>query len=174
MKQILTYLFIFICLITQPACIEQNNSKRKVAEGETTVATLVEENKAKRPKLDELTGQNTTQQQHKTIQKIKTIDELLAKLTAQELTIIMGSMNGCHFCKKAEPIFKKYAQDNPDIDFYTTNGLKTNMAREVNKLDSTIKIRGYPAFLFIKDGKINDHLLGVNIEQLDKKIKALK
>jgi thiol-disulfide isomerase/thioredoxin len=170
MKQILTYLFIFLGLISQSACIEQNNSKRKLSEEEQTTSQATK--KTKRNPFDSasLTQKNGSQ----TVQEIKTIDELLQKLTAKQLTIIMGSMNGCHFCKKAEPIFKKYAQEYPDINFYTTNGLKTNMAREVNKLDSTIKIRGYPAFLFIKDGKINDHLLGVNIEQLDNKIKALE
>ena len=86
----------------------------------------------------------------------------------------MASMNGCYFCKKAKPIFQKHAQEHSDIQFYIVNGPKTNFAQLVYKeSDNVMKIRGYPAFVFIKDGKIQDYLVGAKIEELEKKIKLL-
>lgn len=170
MKHILTYLFIFLGLVSQSACTEENNSKRKLSKEESTAQLIVSES-SKKALNKKHSGQK---KKSKKASIIKTIDQLLQKLTAQKPTVIMGTMDYCYFCKKAEPIFKKHAQKYPNIDFYITNGPRTNMAQHVHKeSDNKIKIRGYPAFIFIKNGKIIDHLLGINIEQLEQKIKAL-
>ena len=108
------------------------------------------------------------------IQTIKSSEDLIEQFTNQKGTVIMGSMDGCPHCKVVEPIFKKHAEQNPNIDFFVTNGLKTKMYQYVKEAtNDTIRIKGFPAFLFIKNGQIQDHLLGARIEELEKKIRAL-
>ena len=108
------------------------------------------------------------------IQTIKSSEDLVEQLTNQKATVIMGSMDGCHFCTVVKPTFKKYAEQYTEVDFFVTNGLKTNMYQSVKEAtNDTIKIKGFPAFLFIKNGQIQDHLLGARIEELEKKIRAL-
>jgi hypothetical protein len=119
----------------------------------------------------------TTQPTHVhagTIQTITSPEELVEKFSNQRPTVIMGSMNGCHFCTIVTPAFKKHAEQYTEVEFFVTNGLKTNMSQSVKKAtNDVINIKGFPAFLFIKDGQIQDYLVGAHIENLEKKIQAL-
>jgi thiol-disulfide isomerase/thioredoxin len=104
----------------------------------------------------------------KEIIEIKDVDTLLAAFTKKEPTVIMGTMDGCSHCKHVIPTFQSYSSQFPLINFLIVNGPQKNMGQLVYKeTNNTIAIRGYPAFIFIRDGKIQDCLLGTNIEQLE-------
>lgn len=168
MKKIIIAFLFFANFTCQNSHNKPNNSigKRK----------LNQENKdVKKSKIS-----NAQSNKHKP-EKITTGEDLLATLTSKKATVLMGNMQGCHFCKMVKPIFEKHAKKYSNISFYIVNGLtsflindkKQNLAQIVYEKNNKIKIRGYPTFLFIKDGKIQDHLMGVNIEMLEDKIQSL-
>ena len=108
---------------------------------------------------------------------IKTItneDEFVCLIDQKHPTIVMGSMDACPHCKTITPIFENHAKKHPSISFIKANGPKTNM-HGVTKRESQgkgdFKIIGYPAFVFIKDKKIVNVVVGGTPELLEKAIK---
>lgn len=178
MKKALKQIFLFTSTIIIIACFIFKYTNIKLAfPGLKNRSQNSQENTILKEKLQQPTVEKMSVKKNNTtekIQEIKNIDTLLTTLTKKEPTVIMGTMDHCHFCKQAKPIFQSYPAQFPHIGFFIANGPKTNMGQIVYKeTNSAIAIRGYPAFLFIKDGEIKDHLLGTNIEKLENKLSSL-
>jgi len=109
-------------------------------------------------------------------------------------------MKGCGWCTKMKPLFEELAPQFCDVHFYTVDGRAANLSKHVTQLsskdgskkswlsssaksiaqkkelltDDTLQIPGFPTFLFIKDGQLqNIQVGGCSKEELEKQIKQL-
>ncbi len=112
--------------------------------------------------------------------QVKTIsneDELLSLFDQTEPTIVMGSMEACPHCKTIGPLFDDLSKKNRSICFVKANGLTTKMhvhvKNESSRQNTDFKIIGYPAFVFIKDKKIVNVVIGATPERLENAIRCL-
>lgn len=115
----------------------------------------------------------TTQEMHPGIKTISNEDEFLCLIDQNEPTIVMGSMETCPHCKIIAPTFESYAKKNKTISFVKANGPAVNMhgaVKRESKGKGDFKIIGYPAFVFIKDKKIDSVVVGATPETLEKAI----
>lgn len=127
---------------------------------------------------------NIEQRVHKDIQEaIKSIskeDEFLNLIDQDNPTVVMAWMDNCPHCNTIKPVFNELAHDkkHKGIKFASVNGkalkIHKHVERETKDYDKPFKVAGYPSFIFIKNKKIADVLVGGNEEKLKQKIKQLK
>lgn len=109
---------------------------------------------------------------------VKTVDkedQLLSLMDQNGPLIIMGSMDACVNCKTIAPLFSDLAKKNKSITFYKANGpairMHEHIKNESSRQGTDFKIIGYPAFVFIKDKKITDVIVGAIPERLETGVK---
>ena len=135
------------------------------------------------------------------VKNIESEDGLTAALTNKKTTVIMCSMQGCGWCTKMKPIFSELAPQFPNAQFYTVDGRASNLSKHIAQLslkheskkpwlsssaksiaqkkellsaEETLQIPGYPTFLFIKEGQLqNIQVGGCSKEDLENQIKKL-
>lgn len=115
----------------------------------------------------------TTQELHPRLKTISNEDEFLCLIDQSEPTIVMGSMETCPHCKIIAPVFENHAKKNKAITFVKANGPAVNMhgaVKRESKDKGDFKIIGYPAFVFIKDKRIDSVVVGATPETLEKAI----
>ena len=77
-------------------------------------------------------------------------------------------MPWCGYCKKIEPEYKAMSERNPNVIF-----LEVNMENDkINggEIAKRFKVSGYPTFIFIKNEKYVDEVVGASMESLQDKI----
>lgn len=107
---------------------------------------------------------------------IKTIsneDEFLCLIDQSKPAVVMGSMENCPHCKIIAPVFENHSKKNKKISFFKANGPSINMhgaVKRESKGKGDFKIIGYPAFVFIRDKRIDSVIVGATPEILEKAI----
>lgn len=153
-------------------------------------------------KKDKKKKTSQSHENHKnSVKTIESEDGLTAALTNKKTTVIMCSMQGCGWCIKMKPLFEELAPQFSDVHFYTVDGRASHLSKHVTQLsskhetkkswlsssaqsaarkkqlltaDETLQIPGFPTFLFIKDGQLqNIQVGGCSQEELEKQIKQL-
>lgn len=111
--------------------------------------------------------------------QVKTIaneDELLSLFDQTKPTIVMGSMEACPHCKTIGPLFDHFSKKHQSICFVKANGATTKMHVHVKneslRQNTDFKIIGYPAFVFIKNKKIANVVIGATPERLENAIRC--
>lgn len=115
----------------------------------------------------------TTTSLHSQLKTISNEDEFLCLIDQTNPTIVMGSMETCPHCKVITPAFENYSKKNKGITFVKANGPAVNMhgaVKRESKGKGDFKIIGYPAFVFIKDKKIDSVVVGATPETLERAI----
>lgn len=110
------------------------------------------------------------------IKKIATIDQFLTILDSVEPTVIFASMKNCPHCKIVKPKFKNASlnKKHHKIKFTQVNGPALKIHKHVaRESKDKFKIPGYPSFIFVKNKKIVDVLIGGEIKELEQKLKNL-
>uniref|UniRef100_A0A0C9RY05 TSA: Wollemia nobilis Ref_Wollemi_Transcript_4590_993 transcribed RNA sequence n=1 Tax=Wollemia nobilis TaxID=56998 RepID=A0A0C9RY05_9CONI len=81
-----------------------------------------------------------------------------------KIVVVDFTAQWCGPCKMIAPFYSELSVKYPQLVF-----LKVDVD-EMNDLTSTWDIRAMPTFLFIKDGKQIDKLVGANKRELEKKV----
>ena len=113
------------------------------------------------------------------VSAIPTEDAFLNALDQAKPIVIMCWMENCPHCNTIKPIFYQFAQDKKykNISFAHANGpdlkIHKHIARETQAYEKPLKIPGYPSFIFIKDKKVVDVLIGGSEDKLKQKLRNL-
>lgn len=102
-----------------------------------------------------------------TIIEIKTEGEF-KDLTGTGQSVVKYYAPWCGFCKKMAPVYEGYAKQYPKahlakVDFTQEHG---------KKLAQDAGVNGFPTFVFYKDGKKVDEVIGADEESLKNKLAA--
>lgn len=109
------------------------------------------------------------------VDEITTSDELHRALQSRNPTIIKLYSQNCSYCTMFSKIFEDYAKKYRSINFISADGKKLNAPKIVSDFTKdTIKIPGYPAVLYIKNGTIADYQIGGNPKVLEEKVQNLQ
>lgn len=112
------------------------------------------------------------------VQDIGNTEELLDALNSEKPTVIKLYSLHCPHCKMFEKPFEESAKKHKEIHFYSADGKKLNapkiIAEFTEKYDKQIKIPGFPTILYIKDGKIQNHMIGGNPKKHTENLNKLK
>lgn len=106
------------------------------------------------------------------VQNITTEDGFLSLLDQSKPAVVLCSMDNCPHCQMISPIFEKKASLYKKVAFYKANGPSLHIHDHVQReTKGKFKIPGYPVFLFIKNKKIDNVLIGASKDKLDAAIK---
>lgn len=123
-----------------------------------------------------ITLSNLTWTKANRVKIIQTENDLLTSyLDSNKPAIIFCSMNNCPHCEMVKPAFNKIASQEKygHITFALANGPKLHIHEHVKReTDGKFKIPGYPVFLFIKDKKIKNVIIGADKDKLNDEIKS--
>lgn len=112
------------------------------------------------------------------VQEIITIEELFDALNSEKPTVIKFYSMHCPHCKMFEKPFEESAKKYKNITFYSADGKKLNAPKVVaeftEKYIKPIKIPGFPTIIYIKDGKIQNYMIGGNPKKHIENLNNLK
>ncbi|KAJ7515038.1 hypothetical protein O6H91_23G069100 [Diphasiastrum complanatum] len=88
----------------------------------------------------------------------------LQEASKNKLIVVDFTATWCGPCKAIAPHFERLSKDYPNVIF-----LKVDVDR-LPDVSSQWKVRAMPTFIFIKDGKQIDIIVGANKEELEAKV----
>ena len=101
------------------------------------------------------------------VEKFETLIQRV-KNNPNRLIVLKCYMPWCGYCKKIEGEYKEMAERNPNVIFLEMNmELDKQNGGEVAR---RFQISGFPTFVFIKNEKFLDDVVGANMEGLQDKI----
>lgn len=104
------------------------------------------------------------------IYEIENLPQLIQRVKNNPNTLIVLKcyMPWCGYCRKIEGEYKNTASRNPNVLFLEMN---MELDKQNNsEISRSFKISGYPTFVFIKNEKYLDDVVGANMEGLQDKI----
>ncbi|CCF59020.1 hypothetical protein KAFR_0F04250 [Kazachstania africana CBS 2517] len=115
-------------------------------------------------------GARRFQSSYATIPKLKTVKEFndIVKTSSDKLSVVDFYATWCQPCKAMIPLMTKLIQENPTVNFYKVD------VDESMELAQSCKITAMPSFLFLKDGKTLDKVIGANTMKLLENIDEFK
>ncbi|GIQ84324.1 thioredoxin [Kipferlia bialata] len=66
----------------------------------------------------------------------------------------------CPPCRRIAPLVAQWAEENPEVTFVKVD------VDQVSDLGQRMGVRAMPTFIFIKDGKKVDEVVGANVPQI--------
>lgn len=117
---------------------------------------------------------NSAQKQNKSqksAQEIKSKQEFQDVLKNNDFVVAEFYSPACPHCKSMASVVEEVAAANPDVAVIKISAFENN-----NKaLFDEYNVNAYPAFVFIKKGRIDSKMMGKSPRQaLEKKVKELK
>lgn len=100
--------------------------------------------------------------------KLKTPEEFHNVMKGKQLSIFDFYATWCGPCKAMIPHISQAIEENPDVKFYK---IDVDESPEIAKL---CEVAAMPTFVFTKDGKVIDKIVGANPHGLHTNIAVLK
>lgn len=105
---------------------------------------------------------------YSSIQKLRTVEEYSKVISDGKLSVIDFYATWCGPCKAMIPHISKLIKENSDVNFYKVD------VDESSDLAIHCQVNSMPTFIFAKDSKLLDKVVGANPPAVENIIKQLK
>lgn len=102
------------------------------------------------------------------VTKLNTTEEFTKIMNSNQLSVFDFYATWCGPCKAMIPHISQAIEENPDVKFYKVD------VDESPDIAQLCEVVAMPTFIFTKDGKILDRIVGANAHDLHTNIAVLK
>lgn len=92
---------------------------------------------------------------------LREVEEIIEKASEEDMLVVIDFYShNCPPCKMIAPLYEELSHEFPDVKFLKINVEENPEARQKFNVD------GWPTFVFVKNGDVQDEIVGGNAAKL--------